>query len=64
MGWGAQVQALLDDALPLHVYRHKFELAMIGAERTGLGKPYAILVALLEDADQGHLRQYGGKPYG
>jgi hypothetical protein len=61
--WGVQVQALLNDALPFHVYTQNFELAMIGAHRKGLGEAYAVLVALLEDADRGFLRDHNGRAY-
>jgi hypothetical protein len=61
--WGVQVQALLDDALPDHVYTENFELALIGAQRNGLREAYAVLVALLEDADRGYLRHDNGRPY-
>jgi hypothetical protein len=63
VAWGAQVQTLLNDALPMHQYRHQFELTMIGAERNGIAGAYGVLQSLREDADRGHLRHYGGRPY-
>jgi hypothetical protein len=63
LAWGTQVQALLDDALPMHLYPHKFEMALIRADTKGLGEAWAILLALLEDANQGYLRHHDGKPF-
>ena len=62
--WGAQVQALLEHSIgDLHPFTEQFALAMIPVDRLGISAAYALLQAVREDAEAGHLRLENGEPY-
>lgn len=62
--WGAQCKALLEHSIGyIHPFTSQYNLAIIPAHRLGIAEPYAVLQALREDAELGHLRLESGHPY-